>query len=919
MLKPLDGPFFSQITKFFSSASFPRPSNLFPQITAKSSTNFPFSYDQLSSSPMNSPSGYSNLFSNGHNPGHNYGQFSRSPVNNDQSSFPGSMNINRQMINRRHFSPSWEESFASSSMLEPIVAPDRRSSNGPVTFESRGPKPYFSIELGKDGWSSSVPLNGHFHSSQKNEQAKYNSDPKHNLYYIQPTHHHDHQKRSSRRKRSLRLTKPEYRYSMPHSNPSYSLFLRLFNNIRPNSLTFLTNPNKLVFGGPGGGHNFASASTLGATYLSPRFAPSLPNFSQSPYLGTTLRPVFTRQYDTSGYGHLPFASVNSPAFSPFTSGTSLGLGPHHSHYGLNLDSPFSSSSLSYEEDLKHRLLAQPKFLQTYDRPNLKSSSGFYENTDFNPLSIDLNELNEYESPPIYEAYSKKNSKEYDSNKEYYYRPVSLTKGNSKRPPKREKVPGHLQHSSSIEPQHSSRHHSIDDTSYSDASHSSSSSPSVHMDDEAYYKGDPNPNSYEHGPEGPAYMDKEREPEIYEDVGPSPARDPGRGPEGNVDDRDRSHDGYVNNPHHQSSYDYHSDGKKYDHYTSIDHYPEDGYDEGSSSGSMVRGHHDASIDYGALVPPYAKDLPSDPDSKSMGGVNYSTISQVYRPSLQVHQHRIHHVTSSPAQEYSGSNYYTPNEQHYVKHETGGNYESMNGKDSSPYQNGNINHNDANTYSNGPSMNQPITNQNNNNNFKLEVIEDDYDNSPQLPVRSNKDATKVKAESQNNEEQSKNYGYSPQSNIKYPYDYENTKIFINHGGGDHGRPYIGEAAYNEYPDSGYGDSDYANGKNYYPEPEQVNTPTTNQNINNNNNNDNTNNKNNANNNDDNKSGGNKNDKERDKVGQKKISPYDKKYHYNKPTITKITKEMKTSTPTMTEKPSSGQAPSSSYHSHHQDSYL
>lgn len=58
-------PFFSQITKFFSSASFPRPSNLFPQITAKSSTNFPFSYDQLSSSPMNSPSGYSNLFSNG--------------------------------------------------------------------------------------------------------------------------------------------------------------------------------------------------------------------------------------------------------------------------------------------------------------------------------------------------------------------------------------------------------------------------------------------------------------------------------------------------------------------------------------------------------------------------------------------------------------------------------------------------------------------------------------------------------------------------------------------------------------------------------------------------------------------------------------------------------------------------------------
>ncbi|XP_015795336.1 uncharacterized protein LOC107371706 [Tetranychus urticae] len=123
---------------------------------------------------------------------------------------------------------------------------------------------------------------------------------------------------------------------------------------------------------------------------------------------------------------------------------------------------------------------------------------FGNDTDFNPLSIDLNELNEYESPPIYEAHSKKNSKEYDSNKEYHYRPASSTKGNSKSPPKREKVPDHLQHSSSIEPQHSSRHHSIDDTSDSDSSHSSSSSSSVHMDDEAYCKGDPNPPPYDHG-------------------------------------------------------------------------------------------------------------------------------------------------------------------------------------------------------------------------------------------------------------------------------------------------------------------------------------------------------------------------------------------------------------------------------------
>ncbi|XP_053212079.1 putative protein TPRXL [Panonychus citri] len=54
-----------------------------------------------------------------------------------------------------------------------------------------------------------------------------------------------------------------------------------------------------------------------------------------------------------------------------------------------------------------------------------------------------------------------------------------------------------------------------------------------------------------------------------------------------------------------------------------------------------------------------------------------------------------------------------------------------------------------------------------------------------------------------------GYTPQSNMKYPYDYENTKIYINHGGSDPGRPYLGEAAYNPNgygTDSGNVDSDY-----------------------------------------------------------------------------------------------------------------
>lgn len=56
-------PFLSQISKFFSSASFPRPSNIFPQITAKSSLNYPSPYDQLSA--INS--GYSNFFQNNGN------------------------------------------------------------------------------------------------------------------------------------------------------------------------------------------------------------------------------------------------------------------------------------------------------------------------------------------------------------------------------------------------------------------------------------------------------------------------------------------------------------------------------------------------------------------------------------------------------------------------------------------------------------------------------------------------------------------------------------------------------------------------------------------------------------------------------------------------------------------------------------
>ena len=56
-------PFLSQISKFFSSASFPRPSNLFPQIAAKSSLNYPSPYDQIST--INS--GYSNFFQNNGN------------------------------------------------------------------------------------------------------------------------------------------------------------------------------------------------------------------------------------------------------------------------------------------------------------------------------------------------------------------------------------------------------------------------------------------------------------------------------------------------------------------------------------------------------------------------------------------------------------------------------------------------------------------------------------------------------------------------------------------------------------------------------------------------------------------------------------------------------------------------------------